>query len=153
MSLPCARGLVEWHRACGRSVVLANGVFDLLHAGHTGYLEAARDQGDVLVVAVNHDPVVRRLKGPGRPVFPLVERLEILSSLACVDACVTFREERVDAVIEALRPNLHVKGTDYTESSVPERDTVIRCGGAVRIVGPAKSRATSEILRRIRTGS
>ncbi len=138
------------HRRRRETIVFANGVFDLLHAGHVGYLQAARDLGDVLVVALNDDPSVRDLKGPGRPLLPVEERIEIVSALACVDYCVVFRERRVDRLLERLRPDFHAKGTDYAEETVPERETVIRYGGRVRIVGPRKEWATTDLVERIR---
>jgi rfaE bifunctional protein nucleotidyltransferase chain/domain len=115
-----------------------------------GYLEAAKELGDVLVVAINDDQSVRDLKGPARPVLPVEERVEIVSALACVDYCVVFWERTVDSLLEVLRPEFHAKGTDYEEGSVPERETVARHGGKVRIVGPRKGWATTELLGRIK---
>jgi len=150
VSLPFLMKCLVAHRRQKQTVVLANGVFDLLHAGHVGYLQAAKELGDVLVVAVNDDQSVRVLKGPARPVLPVEERLEIVSALACVDYCVVFWEETVDSLLEVVRPAFHAKGTDYQEASVPERETVARYGGEVRIVGPRKGWATTELLERIR---
>ena len=141
---------LDSHRRQKQTIVLANGVFDLLHAGHVGYLQAAKELGDVLLVAVNGDQSVRDLKGAGRPIMPVEERIEILSALACVDYCVVFWDRTVDGLLEELRPDFHAKGTDYEEASVPERETVIRHGGQVRIVGPRKGWATTELLQRIR---
>jgi D-glycero-D-manno-heptose 1,7-bisphosphate phosphatase len=141
---------LEAHRRRGEAIVLANGVFDLLHAGHVAYLQAAKEIGDVLVVALNDDPSVRDLKGAGRPILPVEERVEIVSALGCVDYCVVFRERTVDRLLEAVRPDFQAKGTDYEEASVPERDTVTRHGGRVRIVGPPKTWATTALLERIR---
>jgi rfaE bifunctional protein nucleotidyltransferase chain/domain len=138
---------LEVHRARGETVVLANGVFDLLHAGHVAYLQAARLEGDILVVGVNDDTSSTALKGPLRPVFPAAERIAILSALSCVDYCVLFREPTAACLLEAVRPDIHAKGTDYTEETVPERETVKRVGGRVKIVGPDKIRSTSKILR------
>jgi len=135
------------HRARGETVVLANGVFDLFHAGHAGYLQAARRAGDVLVVGVNDDASTRVLKGPARPVYPAEERLQVLSALGCVDYCVLFRETTADALVEAVRPDVHAKGADYAADAVPERETVERVGGRVRIVGPPKLRSSTETLR------
>ena len=151
LSLPFLKMCLDAHRRRGQRVVLANGVFDLLHPGHVGYLEAARELGDVLVVAVNDDRSVRDLKGQGRPVLSVEDRVEIVSALACVDYCVVFSERTVDRLLETLRPDFHAKGTDYDEESVPERDTVIRYGGRVRIVGPGKGWGTTQLLERIRT--
>jgi len=141
---------LDVHRRRGQTIVLADGVFDLLHAGHVGYLQAARDLGDVLVVALNDDRSVRELKGAGRPVLPVEDRVEIVSALGCVDYCVVFWDRTVDRLLEFVRPDFHAKGTDYEEASVPERETVIRYGGQVRIVGPRKGWATTDLLERIR---
>ncbi len=151
LSLPFLSKCLDAHRRRSDRIVLANGVFDLLHPGHVGYLEAARELGDVLVVAVNDDRSVRELKGQGRPVLPVEDRVEIVSALACVNYCVVFSERTVDRLVEALRPDFHAKGTDYDEGSVPERGTVTRYGGRVRIVGPGKGWATTQLLERIRT--
>ena len=141
---------LDVHRRRGETIVLANGVFDLLHAGHVGYLEAAKALGDVLVAALNDDRSARDLKGAGRPILPVEERVEIVSALGCVDYCVIFRDRTVDRVLERVRPDFLAKGTDYEEASVPERETVVRCGGEVRIVGPHKGWATTALLERIR---
>ncbi len=144
------KDILERERREGKTLVLANGIFDLIHAGHVAYLEAAKEMGDVLIVAVNDDASAAALKGPGRPVVSAEERVEILGALACVDHCVVFRERTVDRLLEELRPHIHAKGTDYSEATVPERDTVARYGGRVQIVGPPKVRATTEIISRIR---
>jgi D-glycero-D-manno-heptose 1,7-bisphosphate phosphatase len=141
---------LDAHRRQGQTIVLANGVFDLLHAGHVGCLQAARDLGDVLVVALNDDRSVREWMGEGRPVLPVEDRVEILSALGCVDYCVVFWDRAVDRLLEFLRPDVHAKGADYEEASVPERETVIRYGGQVRIVGPRKGWATTDLLERIK---
>jgi len=146
------RKLIEPRRA-GKKVVLANGAFDLLHVGHVRYLQAAAELGDILVVAVNGDASVERLKGPGRPVFPLAERMEMVAALQVVDHLVAFDEDDVRAVIRALRPDVHAKGTDYTESSVPEREEVLACGGRVAIAGDPKEHSTSAIIRSLAGGS
>ena len=150
VSLRFLKRCLDLHRRRNETVVLANGVFDLLHAGHVGYLQAAKGLGDVLVVALNDDVSARDLKGEGRPLLPAEERVEIVSALACVDYCAVFRDRTVDGLLAALRPNFHAEGTDYEEGSVPERETVIRHGGQVRIVGPPKGWATTELLNRIR---
>lgn len=136
-------------RRSGRKIALANGIFDILHVGHLRYLLAARAFADLLVVAVNSDRSARELRGPGRPILPEVERAELLSGLRCVDYVVIFDEPDVRAVIRALRPDVHVKGTDYTPDSVPEREEVERWGGEVRIAGDSKAHSTTEVLRRI----
>ena len=150
-SLAFLRERVEEYRKQGKTVVLANGVFDLIHTGHVGYLQAASGLGDVLIVAVNDDQSSKALKGEGRPVVPVEERVEILSGLACVDHCLVFWDRTVDRVLEDLRPDIHAKGTDYTESSVPERETVAGYGGRVRIVGPPKTKATTEMVETLKT--
>lgn len=137
-------------RAAGRRIVFANGAFDLLHAGHVRYLRAARDEGDVLVVAVNSDASVRRAKGPGRPIVPEGERAEIVAALGCVDAVVLFEEESPGGLIAELRPDVHAKGTDYTPESVPERQVVAGYGGRTVVVGDPKDHATTDLLDRIR---
>ena len=125
-------------RAAGRTVALANGAFDLLHVGHVRYLRGASELADVLVVAVNSDSSVRQLKGEHRPMFPEAERAEIVAAMAGVDWVLVFGEETVADVIERLRPEVHVKGSDYTEETVPERNVVRAYGGRVAIAGDPK---------------
>jgi len=149
-SLSRLKRRVAAYRRQGKTLVLANGIFDLLHVGHVGYLAAARALGDALIVAVNDDETAAVLKGTGRPVTPVAERVEILSALACVDHCLVFHEGTVDRVLEEIRPDFHAKGTDYSEETVPERETVRRCGGRVCIVGPPKVQATAELIARMR---
>lgn len=136
----------DWRR-CGDSIVLANGCFDLLHVGHVRYLQGAKALGKRLIVAVNSDESVSRLKGEGRPLMPEQERAEILAALADVDAVVVFSEPDARALIREIRPHIHAKGTDYTPETVPERDVVMECGGRVEIVGDAKDHSVSEIVR------
>lgn len=136
----------------GRKIAFANGCFDLLHAGHVRYLQAARAEGDVLLVGVNGDDAVRALKGPGRPVLPAIARAELVSAVEAVDYAVIFEERTAEAVLTELRPDVHCKGTDYTEDSVPEREVMRRLGGAVRIVGDPKNHSTRELLARIEAG-
>jgi rfaE bifunctional protein nucleotidyltransferase chain/domain len=131
----------------GDSITLANGCFDLLHVGHVRYLQAAKQLGGRLIVAINSDESARSLKGEGRPVMPADERAEILSALADVDAVVIFPERDVRALIRELRPDVHAKGTDYTAETVPERDAVAECGGRVEIVGDPKDHSATEIIR------
>lgn len=133
-----------------RVVVLANGAFDLLHVGHVRYLQAARAEGDFLVVAVNTDASVRDLKGPARPFLPEGERAEILCALECVDRVVLFGERTVERVLRTLRPDVHAKGTDYRADSVPERDITRELGGRTAIVGDPKDHSTTDLLRAIR---
>ncbi|RLB57622.1 MAG: D-glycero-beta-D-manno-heptose 1-phosphate adenylyltransferase [Deltaproteobacteria bacterium] len=141
--------LLEQARQRGERLVLANGAFDLLHVGHVRYLQAAAELGDILVVAVNSDDSVRRLKGPDRPVVTQVERMEIIAALGCVDHVLGFAEDDVGQVITILRPDIHAKGTDYTASSVPEAELVRKLGGRVAIVGDAKNHSASELIARV----
>jgi rfaE bifunctional protein nucleotidyltransferase chain/domain len=141
---------VDAVRAAGGRVVLSNGAFDLLHVGHVRSLEHARSLGDLLVVAVNSDRSVRALKGAGRPIVPENERAEIVAALACVDLVTIFDETTVEETIRRIRPNVHAKGRDYTESSVPEKALVEALGGKVAIVGDPKDHATSDLIVRIR---
>ena len=136
-------------RQAGRRIVLANGVFDLLHVGHVRYLGAARALGDVLVVALNSDASVRRLKGQGRPIMSAEERAELVGALRPVDAVVVFEEDTVDRVVGALRPDVQAKGTDYTEATVPERAAVLAAGGRVAIAGDPKDHSTRDLIRAI----
>jgi rfaE bifunctional protein nucleotidyltransferase chain/domain len=139
------RRAAAW-RAQGKRVVLANGCFDLLHVGHVRYLAAARALGDALVVGINSDASVARLKGAGRPVMAARERAEILGALAAVDLVVLFEEDSADALVARVRPDVHAKGTDYTEDTVPERDAVRAAGGRVAIAGDPKSHATRDLI-------
>jgi D-glycero-beta-D-manno-heptose 1-phosphate adenylyltransferase len=136
-------------RKSGARVVLANGCFDILHVGHVRYLEGARALGDLLVVAINSDEQVRALKGSGRPLVPELERAEIIASLRAVDFVTIFTEPTVETLLRALRPDIHAKGTDYTEDSVPERDVVRSYGGRVAIVGDPKDHSTSEMISQL----
>jgi len=136
-------------RAQGRTVALANGIFDLFHVGHLRYLQGAKELADVLVVAVNDDRSARRNKGPGRPVIPQGERAEIVAGLACVDHVVLFGSKTVVPVIRKLRPDLQVKGTDYTPETIPEAAEVRRYGGRVAVAGDPKDHSTTEMLRRL----
>ena len=142
--------LVADVRKSGGKVVLANGAFDLLHVGHVRYLQAAKAFGDVLVVAVNSDASVRRAKGPTRPVVPEDERAELVAALACVDYVVVFADDTVVPIIQALKPDVHAKGTDYTVGTVPERDEVIRNGGVVKIAGDPKDHSTTALVGKLK---
>ncbi|HEV7674851.1 MAG TPA: adenylyltransferase/cytidyltransferase family protein [Candidatus Angelobacter sp.] len=137
----------QW-RSAGEKIILTNGCFDLLHVGHVRYLQAAKQLGGRLIVAVNSDASTRALKGEGRPRVPGEERAEILAALSDVDAVTIFDAPDVTELIRLLRPDIHAKGTDYTAESVPERDVVIACGGRVAIVGDPKDHSTTELLRR-----
>lgn len=147
LTLDEAAALVAGWRAAGRRVVLANGCFDLLHVGHVRYLRAARALGDALVVAINSDASVQRLKGAGRPLMGQDERAEIVGALSAVDAVVVFEEDSPEGVIRRLRPDVHAKGTDYTEETVPEREAVRASGGRVAIAGDAKDHSTRDLIR------
>jgi D-glycero-beta-D-manno-heptose 1-phosphate adenylyltransferase len=142
-SLDAVAEAVEAARSRGKTVALANGAFDLLHAGHVRYLEGAKALADVLVVAVNTDRSVRLAKGEGRPVVPEAERAELLAALACTDFVLLFDEPDVRTVLRRLRPSVHVKGTDYTVDTVPEREEVAAWGGRVAIAGDAKDHSTT----------
>jgi rfaE bifunctional protein nucleotidyltransferase chain/domain len=144
------RARVQEARAAGRAVALANGCFDLLHVGHVRYLEGAREQADLLVVGLNADASVRRLKGQGRPLMPAADRALLVAALRSVDHVVVFEEDDVRALLLALRPDVHCKGTDYTPDTVPERDVVRSYGGRVAIVGDPKDHDTTALLERIR---
>ena len=145
-----AADAAERLRRDGRKLVFANGAFDLLHVGHVRYLEAARREGDYLLVGVNSDASVRRLKGDGRPIVPEAERTEIVAALGCVDAVVLFDESSPADLIGEIRPAVHAKGTDYTAESVPERAVVEQGGGRVAIVGDPKDHATTDVVERLR---
>ena len=138
--------IADWRRN-GDKITLANGCFDLLHVGHIRYLHAAKQLGGKLIVALNSDDSVRALKGQGRPLMPELERAEILSALADVDAVVIFPELDVRALILELRPDIQAKGTDYTADSVPERDAMQDIGGRVEIVGDPKDHSATDIIR------
>ncbi len=139
-------------RKGGARVVFANGCFDLLHVGHVRYLEAAKGLGDLLVVGVNSDEQVRRLKGEGRPFVPERERAEVIAALRAVDYVTVFHEPTVTELLLALRPDVHAKGTDYTEETVPEREVVRSFGGRVQIVGDPKDHSSTDVLGRVRGG-
>jgi rfaE bifunctional protein nucleotidyltransferase chain/domain len=136
-------------RAAGRTVAFANGCFDLLHVGHVRYLQAAGDEADRLLVAVNDDASVTGLKGEGRPILPAAERAELVAALRCVDYVVVFADANVERLLRLLTPDVHCKGTDYTVDTVPERAVVAAYGGRTAIVGDPKSHATRDLLKRI----
>ena len=144
--------VVRTEKALGRSVVFANGIFDGLHVGHVRYLEAARSEGDVLVVGVNADASARALKGPGRPILDEQARATLVAALWCVDFVVIFSEPNVESLLEELRPHVHAKGTDYTAETVPERAVANRLGIRVAIVGDPKDHSTRALLESVRKG-
>jgi len=137
------------HRAAGRTVAFANGGFDLLHVGHVRYLEAAKREADILVVAINSDASVRAAKGEGRPVLAESARAELVAALRCVDYAIIFSDATVDRLLSLLTPDVHCKGTDYTVDTVPERETVRAYGGRIAIVGDPKDHSTTDLLGRL----
>ncbi len=139
----------ERWRAEGKTVALANGVFDLIHVGHVRYLEGAKELADCLVVAVNSDASTRAYKGPGRPHIPEGERAEMVAALACTDRVLVFDEPNVRNIIRALKPDVHVKGTDYTPDTIPEGDEVRAYGGRVAVAGDPKNHSTTELAQRL----
>ncbi|HWI17619.1 MAG TPA: adenylyltransferase/cytidyltransferase family protein [Vicinamibacterales bacterium] len=141
---------VREDRAHKKTIVFANGAFDLLHVGHIRYLEGAKQEGDTLVVAINSDASVRALKGPHRPVLPEADRAELVAALRAVDYVVIFNEPTVAPLLELLKPDVHCKGTDYTVDTVPERETVRAYGGRIAIVGDPKDHSTSNLLSRLK---
>ena len=149
MTLDEAVALADRLRAQRKRIVLANGVFDLLHVGHIRYLRAARELGDVLFVGINSDAAVARLKGKGRPLMPAAERAEILMALREVDHVVVFEEDTADRLIASLRPDVHAKGTDYRPDTVPEGNTVRSIGGRVAVVGDPKDHSTRDLIAQI----
>jgi D-glycero-beta-D-manno-heptose 1-phosphate adenylyltransferase len=136
-------------RSVGKTVALANGCFDLLHVGHVRYLRAAAAEADRLVVAVNDDPSVARLKGANRPILPVADRAALVAAVRGVDYVVVFSEATVERLLWLLRPDVHCKGTDYTVDSVPERASVASYGGRTAIVGDPKTHSTRDLLARV----
>lgn len=133
----------------GKRIVLANGVFDILHVGHVSYLQEAARLGDFLIVAVNSDESVKKIKGPLRPLVPERERAEIISMIEGVDAVVIFGESNVESLLRAIKPDVHAKGTDYTKETVPEKDVAKELGIEVAIVGSPKEHSVTEIIERV----
>src|SRR4029453_6841798 len=136
-------------RQSGATIVFANGCFDVLHVGHVRYLVGARSLGDLLVVGVNSDEQVRIQKGAGRPIQPASERAAVIAALEPVDYVTIFDEPTVEALLLTVKPDIHAKGTDYTEETVPERDVVRSYGGRVAIVGDPKDHSTSSLVSRL----
>ena len=139
-----ARVAIE--RKKNKKIVLANGCFDLFHVGHIRYLAGAKNLGDCLVVGINSDEQVRKLKGKNRPFMPEQERAEIVAALRFVDLVTIFFEPTVEELIRIIRPDFHAKGTDYTTETVPEREIVIECGGQVAIVGDPKNHSSTDLI-------
>ena len=142
--------VLDEHRRAGRKIVFANGVFDLLHVGHVRYLQAARAEGDILIVGINSDASTRRLKGEGRPILTERGRASLVAALAAVDYVVIFDELDVNSLLRELQPDVHAKGTDYTPETVPERELAGLLGIRVAIVGDPKRHSTRDLLARIR---
>jgi len=149
LKAPRAAARVRLQQSRGRAVVFTNGCFDLLHAGHVALLEAARGQGDFLVVGVNTDPSVRRLKGRGRPIVPLRERMEVLAALRSVDCVVPFAETTPARLVARLRPDVLVKGSDYRVPEIVGREVVLARGGRVVTVPLRRGRSTTDLIRRV----
>ncbi len=136
-------------RSAGKRVVFANGCFDMLHGGHISYLQSAKAQGDMLVVGVNSDVSMKKIKGDKRPIYPEQERLELLAAIQYVDYLMLFDEESCDHLLRELHPDVHAKGTDYTRETVPERATSQALGIEVFIAGAPKENATKDIIKLI----
>jgi D-glycero-beta-D-manno-heptose 1-phosphate adenylyltransferase len=149
-SLDEVRAEVEAARAAGKTIALANGCFDVLHVGHVRYLQGAKAEADVLVVGVNGDESVRKLKGPGRPILPADDRALLVAALGVVDHVVVFPEDDVRNLLLALEPDVHCKGTDYTAETVPEREVVRSYGGRIAIVGDPKDHDTRTLIEKVR---
>ncbi len=150
MTLAEAADFVRAAKVAGKHVVFTNGVFDLLHVGHVRYLEEARALGDALIVGLNSDVSARTIKGQDRPLIPQDERAELLAALRWVDAVVLFDEPTADATIEALKPDVYVKGGDYAQEGPPEAPTVRRYGGEVRTLQLVQGRSTTDLIETIR---
>jgi rfaE bifunctional protein nucleotidyltransferase chain/domain len=148
--LPQLAAKIAREKKLGKTIVLANGGFDLIHIGHIRYLEQAKAKGDVLVVALNSDSSLKRLKGPGRALIDEKGRILIISSLACVDYVTLFSQKTVENVLLAITPHFHCKGSDYTIDSIPERAIVRGYGGELAIVGGDKVRSTSLVIEKIK---
>ncbi|MCX7965913.1 MAG: adenylyltransferase/cytidyltransferase family protein [Syntrophorhabdaceae bacterium] len=142
--------IIEKERGKGKKIVFGNGCFDILHVGHIRYLKGAKALGDILIVAINDDESVARLGKRKKVITPAQERVEILTAIDCVDYVTTFSEETVEELLKELKPDIHAKGTDYTEDTVPERDIVLSYGGRIAIVGDPKNHSTSEIIKAIK---
>jgi D-glycero-beta-D-manno-heptose 1-phosphate adenylyltransferase len=147
------QGIIEEHRQSGKKIVFANGVFDLLHVGHVRYLQAAKAEGDLLIVGINSDASTRKLKGEGRPILTERARAALVAALKSVDYVVIFDELDVNALLREFQPDVHAKGTDYTLNTVPEREMAALFGIRVAIVGDPKNHSTRDMLERLRPNS
>jgi len=145
-------GLLGELKAQGKRIVFCNGCFDVLHVGHIRYLSGARALGDVVVVAINSDDSVRKIKGPPHPVMPEAERMEVVAALRDVDYVTCFSEPSADNLLLKLRPHVHAKGTDYTLETIPERQTVLSYGGELAIVGDPKNHSSTSIKKQVLGG-
>jgi len=150
VSLQKLKSLVADHKKHGQTIVFANGCFDILHVGHIRYLEAARRQGDILIVAVNSDASLRSLKGPGRPILDEAARARLVTALRAVHYVVIFSEPTVASLLRDLRPDIHAKGTDYSTDTVPERAIAKELGIQIAIVGDPKNHSTRGLLASLR---
>ncbi|MGH8000341.1 MAG: D-glycero-beta-D-manno-heptose 1-phosphate adenylyltransferase [Brasilonema sp.] len=144
--------LVTSHRIAKRKIVFTNGCFDILHAGHVFYLQRARALGDILIIGVNSDNSVRRLKGQTRPINPLEDRIQVLAALSCVDYLIPFEEDSPSHLIRTLRPNIYVKGGDYTKETLPETPVVEEYGGVIEFLPFLENRSTTKTIERISQG-
>jgi D-beta-D-heptose 7-phosphate kinase/D-beta-D-heptose 1-phosphate adenosyltransferase len=142
--------IVTSHRQAGQKIVFTNGCFDILHAGHVSYLNRAKSLGDILIIGVNSDNSIRRLKGPTRPINPLEDRIQVLSGLGCVDYLVAFDEDTPSNLIRLVCPDIYVKGGDYTKQTLPEAPLVEQLGGVIELLPFIENRSTSSIIERIR---
>lgn len=141
---------IDRHRRAGQTIVFGNGCFDLIHVGHVRYFAGAAREGDILIIALNSDQSARTLKGPGRPAMPLNERMEVIAAIECIDYVTSFEGVDCVALIDKLRPDVHAKGTDWTDQTLPERDIVHSHGGRIAIVGDPKDHSSTALVDQIR---
>jgi rfaE bifunctional protein nucleotidyltransferase chain/domain len=149
-SLKELESIIEDEKKQGKKIVFGNGCFDLLHVGHIRYLRGAKELGHILIVAINDDPSVAGLGKRKQVVTPVAERAEIVAAIDGVDYVIIFSEPTVENLLLALKPDIHAKGTDYTEDNVPERNVVLSYGGKVSIVGDPKDHSTRDIIASIK---
>ena len=149
MTLDEAIAWRQEQRAAGKRVVFTNGCFDVLHAGHVEYLAWAREQGDALIVGLNEDDSVRRIKGPARPIVPFADRARVLAALRSVDAVVGFGERTPEVLLDKIRPDVHVKSSQYREEELPERDVVLEHGGVIKLAPHIEGVSTTDLIARI----
>lgn len=149
ISRELAAKIIEEQKELGKKIVFTNGCFDILHVGHLTYMNEAKRQGDILIVGVNSDESVRRLKGPTRPINSEIDRAEMLSGLKAVDFTVIFTEDTPMEIIDELKPSIHVKGGDYKKEDLPETVIVEKHGGEVRILNFVEGKSTTNIVNKI----